>query len=261
MPQLKKAFESIGLAGKEIQILEVLLQNGPMLAAAVAKTAKLNRTTTYGILKELSDKGLVSSAKHQGVLKYQSIAPELLPGYIERRGQELLDMKNEVLEMVPQLKLMRAKGRVLPKVQFFEGTEGLKQAYEDTLENNSEKKLRDITGIDAVVTKLDQKFVTYYLEKRARLGIECIDVVPATELAKKGSAADAEYLRETKFIPAKYNFDGEISIYDNKIGIFSYAPASPAAIIIEDETIAHMMKQLFDYLASTASAANATRSA
>ena len=54
-----------------------------------------------------------------------------------------------------------------------------------------EKKLRDITGIDAVVTKLDQKFVTYYLEKRARLGIECIDVVPATELAKKGSAADA----------------------------------------------------------------------
>ncbi|OGG51495.1 hypothetical protein A3C18_03100 [Candidatus Kaiserbacteria bacterium RIFCSPHIGHO2_02_FULL_54_11b] len=254
MPQLRKAFESIGLGHKEIGVLEVLLQGGLMYAAAVAKGAKLNRTTTYGILKELSGKGLVSSTKQQGVLRYQSIAPELLPGYIERRGKELLDMKTEVAEMVPQLQLMRSKGSVLPKVQFFEGAEGMQQAYEDTLEGNREKKIRDITGIDAVVNNLDQKFVTYYLEKRARLGIECTDVVPETELSKKSKDDDKKYLRETRFIPSKFNFDGEISIYDNKVGIFSYAPKAPAAIIIEDKTIAHMMKQLFDYLATTAKA-------
>lgn len=252
MPSIIKAMRSIGLHDKQIRVLNVLLESGPMFASAIARAAKLNRSTTYVILKELQEKGLVSSAKEQSATRYQSIAPELLPGYIERKREELAESKKEVEEMLPQIKMLRAKRNVLPKVQFFEGKESVEQAYEDTLENNDEKFLRDITGVDAVFTNLDQKFLKYYLEKRARLGVRCIDLVPETNWARKSKEDDVKYLRTTKFLPAKYNFDGEVSIYGNKVGLFSYAQENPVALIIEDETITQMMKQIFDYIESTA---------
>jgi len=244
--------QSIGLGDKQIRVLTVLLESGPMFASAIARAGKLNRSTTYVILKELQEKGLVSSAKEQSATRYQSIAPELLPGYIERKREELAESKKEIEEMLPQIKMIRAKRNVLPKVQFFEGKEGLEQAYEDTIENNEEKLLRDITGVDAVYSNIDRVFLDYYLKKRARLGVRCIDIVPETEGGKKSKEDDEKYLRTTKFIPGRFNFDGDVSIYGNKVGLFSYAHENPIALIIEDATIAKMMKQIFDYIESTA---------
>jgi HTH-type transcriptional regulator, sugar sensing transcriptional regulator len=251
MPAITKALQSIGLDDKQIRVLTVLLQNGPMFASAIGKAAKLNRSTTYVILKELQEKGLVSSAKEESATRFQSIAPELLPGYIERKRDELAESKKEVEEMLPQIKLIRAKRNVLPKVQFFEGKEAVERAYEDTLENNDEKLLRDITGVDAVYSNIDRVFLDYYLKKRAKLGVRCIDVVPETEGGKRSKEDDEKYLRTTKFIPGKFNFDGEVSIYGNKVGLFSYANENPIALIIEDATIDKMMKQIFYYIEST----------
>src|SRR3989338_10201335 len=168
MPSITKVMQSIGLGDKQIRVLTVLLESGPMFASAIARAGKLNRSTTYVILKELQEKGLVSSAKEQSATRYQSIAPELLPGYIERKREELAESKKEIEEMLPQIKLMRSKRNRLPKVQFFEGKEAVEQAYEDTLDGNNERSLRDITGVDAVFTNVDQKFLKYYLEKRAK---------------------------------------------------------------------------------------------
>lgn len=250
-PEIRKALENIGLSGKEVVVMLAMLGHGPMFAFDIARTAKINRTTAYGILKGLSGKGLVSSAKKDGVVRYQSIALELLPGYIGRKGNDLLAINREVAELIPQIKLLRAKGSTLPKIQFFEGKEGVEQAYEDTLENNQGKVLYEITGIDAVYTKLDPRFVKYYLEKRTRLGIRSTYITPGTEIARKESETDEQYLRQAKFIPPQFTFDAEIALYDNKVGIFSYAKENPVALIIEDDTIANTMKTLFDYIEQT----------
>ena len=251
-PELKKALETLGLNRNEIAVLMVLLEDSPLYAARIAREAKLNRTTTYGVLKLLAGKGLVSADTKKGATRYQSIPPEQLPTYIERRRDALAETKEQLSEIIPQLELVRSKGKVLPKVQFFEGEEGLKQAYEDTIDNNQEKFLRDITGIDAVYTKLDQKFVEYYMKKRAKLGFQCIDLVPESEWGRRSKSDDAKYLRTTKFLPAETNFDAEVSIYDNKVGIFSYAQENPVAILIEDRTISDMMKKLFNLLEQAA---------
>src|SRR6185369_6945513 len=113
-----------------------------------------------------------------------------------------------------QIKLLRAKGKVLPKVQFFEGKEGVEQAYEDTLVNNKGKMLYDITGIDAVYSRLDPKFIQYYLNKRKALGIKAVYIAPKTQNALLATKDDAKYIRSVRFIPPRYVFDSEISIYD-----------------------------------------------
>ena len=253
IPALIKALEELGLSGKQIAILDVLLENGgSMLVASIAKAARLNRTTTYDILRELVEKGLASQVKKEGSFRYQSIAPESLPGYVERKREALEESKKQLSELIPQIKLLRSKGKSLPKVQFFEGREGAQQAYEDVLENNKEKMLRGITGMDAVYNNFDGGWVEYFLKKRTRLGIRCINLVPETEGGKRSKIDDQRFIRTTKFLPPEYNFEGDISIYDDKVNISSFVGENPVAVIIEDPGIATMMKRAFDFMAAHA---------
>lgn len=253
-PIIKNALKTIGLADKEIAILLVLLQSGPMLASSVAKAAKLNRTTAYGLLKELAEKGLVSStSKKKNGARYQSIAPEMLPGYIERRLDELVATKKEVEQVIPQLSLLRSKGKILPKVQYFEGPKGVEQAYEDMLEHNHGKMIYALTGLEGAVNALDPKFQDYFIGKRTRMGIKADYIVPETDIARAATKDDDKKLRYARFIPPEYNFDTEICIYDNKMSILSYALENPIALIIEDETIAKAMKQIFSFVWAKAS--------
>lgn len=253
MLPLKKALENIGLNTKALDVLSVLLEGGaPMLVSVIAKISKLNRTTTYDILKELETMGLVSKVKKEGAVRYQAIAVELLPAYIERRRESLEETKTQLLDIIPQIKLLRSKGNVLPKVQFFEGEEGVKQAYEDVLESNKEKLLRGITGMDAVYKNMGESWTEYFLKKRTRYGIRCTNLVPETGGGKRSKDDDAKYIRTTKFLPPQYNFEGDISIYDNKVNIASFARENPIAVIIEDDAIATMMKRFFDFAAEKA---------
>jgi len=249
---LIKSLRGIGLSISESVVLGILLKGGPMFASRIAKEAHLNRTTTYGVLKELVEKGLVSKVKARSATNYQALSPELLPDYIAKRREDLLEKEKELRAAIPQLLLLRSKAHVLPKVQFFEGEEGVKQAYEDTLENNSEKFLRDISGVDAIYNTFDPVWIKYYLEKRTRLGIRCSDLAPESDWARKSKGEDEKYLRTTKFLPSQYFFDVEFAIYSDKVGIFSYAKENPVAILIEDATISHAMKQLFDFIESRA---------
>lgn len=252
LPPLKKALETIGLNKNEVAVLLVLLERGPSLVSAIAKAASLNRSTTYGVLKLLSDKGLASSVKKEGVVRYQSIAPDQLPGYIERRRDVLAETKQQVAELVPQLKLLRSKGKTLPKIQFFEGVEGVKQAYEDTLENNKEKFIKAISGIGAAIDRLGEDWANYYWRRRVELNVGAVVLAPDSEWAQKIKLNDQKHLRTTKFLPAQYGFAAELSLYDNKVGIFSYAQENPIALIIEDDTVSDMMKKLFDCLEKVA---------
>jgi sugar-specific transcriptional regulator TrmB len=247
-PAVRKALEDIGLGDKEVKVLLVLLEGGPMFAAAIARDAKLNRTTTYGILKELASKGLVSSEQKKGATRYQSIAPELLPAYIERRGRELLEAKEELTKLVPQIQLLRTKGKILPKVRFFEGKEGVEQAYEDKLVNNAGKKLYEFTGMDAGYEKLGLSFIEYFLKRRRELGIHSDYIAPDTPLAREQEKLDEGLLRKVKFIPPEYAMETEISLYDNKVSLTSFSRENPVTVLIEDENIARTMKKIFDYI-------------
>lgn len=251
--EIRKVFETLGLTTKEILVFSTLLSGGSMLAAGIAKATRINRTTVYGLLKELEDKALVTSTTKGSVTRFQSIAPELLPGYIERRMQQLTDSKKVVEDALPQIKLIRSRAAQIPKVQLFEGRDGVEQAYEDMLTNTPDKKILALTGLEGVVNNLDPKFVDYFIKSRMRLGISADYIVPDTAIAREATLDDARKMRAAKFIPGRYDFNTEICMYGNRVGIYSYAQENPVALIIEDDTISRAMRQIFAFIDSQAS--------
>ena len=246
---IKKLLETLGLTGKESEVLNILLQHESLRVVDIAKKAHLNRTTTYGILKTLIEKNLASSLTKYGVQEYQSIEPMLLPSYISRQEEILAERKKEIQSILPQIEKMRSEKNVFPKLYFFEGLEGLKQAYEDTIENNESKLIEEFTGPDAMFDELGQEqWVRQYIEKRAAKNIHCKIIAPDSKWSQWTQRNDATSLRVTKLIPAEYTFATEVVLYDNKVGLFSFSKDKPMAVIIEDENIAQTMRTIFRYI-------------
>lgn len=248
---LKKTLSDLGLDKKKSAVLVALLHYGPQSGREVAKAARIERTTTYGILKNLVAKGFVSSSSEKGALMFQSLEPEALIDYIERIRLNLDERKKEIKAALPELKSLRKKRDIFPRVHFFEGRAGIKQAYEDALKNNREKVILEFAGAEALFKLMGREWADHFVDKRVRLGIACRAIAPDADWGRYAKNLDAKTNRVTKLIPEKYRFDIAIDIYDNKVALFSFSKEEPVAVIIEDDTIANAVRTLFEYVSDT----------
>ncbi len=251
IPALKKALDVLNLSEKQNAVFSVLLESGPMLVAAIAKEAKLNRTTTYDIVHELAALGLVSQTKKQGATRFQAIAPEMLPGYLERRRAALEESKKQLNQLLPELKLLRTRSNQTTRIQYFEGIEGIKQAYEDTVEHNKGKVMYGFLGGDVTLEAMGYDWINAYINKRTSAGIHAYTVATDTPTLRKFKSLDPQQMRDMKLLPPGYQFDMEVVIYDDKVFMASYRESGHLAILVKDAEIAKMMKELFRYVDST----------
>jgi len=245
---LKKILLGIGLSEKETAVLEVLLYHEHLKASDISREVGIQRTTIYAILKSLQEQGLVSAISVYGVTEFQAVSPALLLSFVERKKEELEKSMEEIQKVSSQIEQIRSASESLPKVSFFHGKEGVKQAYEDTLEGNSTKEIFVFSGPDIVFKEMGKEYVEYYVKKRTRLGIESFQIAPETEWGKYIQGQDKKYKRITKLIPEAFAFDTEMVMYGGKLGIFSFKKGRLAAVIIEDEAIVNTMMALYRYV-------------
>jgi hypothetical protein len=129
-----------------------------------------------------------------------------------------------------------------PQIRFYEGTDGLKHVYEDTL--TSSEPIRAYASVEDVHQALPGYFPQYY-KRRAGKDIPIRAIFTDTPEGRKLSKSDEEEKRESAFVPAEtYGFHPEINIYDNKIMIASWR--EKLGIIIESGEIADAMKKIFE---------------
>ena len=249
--KIKNVLLDIGLSEKEAEVLNGLFQCESSKVKELAQATHLNRSTTYVVLKSLMKKGLVTSVMKYGITEFQAIDPKLLPSYINRQKELLEQKKEEIENILPQLNNYRDNLDIIPKVNFYEGVEGVKQAYEDTLDNNKSKKIYVFSGPDVVFKEMGEEYVKYYVNKRTRLKIKSFQIAPNTEWGKFIKKNDEKYIRLTKLIPVEFAFDTEMVIYDNKLGIFSFTKNKLMAVIIENNAIVNTMLTLFRYIDQT----------
>ena len=248
--KLKQLLLDIGLAENESMLLIVLFQEGGLKVSDIAKKASLNRTTTYGIIKSLSKRRLIDSYTEYGIAKHKAIEPELLLAYVDRQQENLKNKKEDLKKIMPDICKLHINNEILPSVVFFEGIEGVKRAYEDTLTNNKSKKIHVFSGPDAIFKQLGKDYIKYYVNKRKRLGIKCYQIASSTPIVQMVQKNDEESLRVTKLIFSMSSFDTEIVIYDTKIAMFSFKDKHLLALVINDRAISDTLKKIFDFVYS-----------
>ena len=250
---LAETLSDIGLSSSEAKVFTFLLQfQGTQRVSTIARQTRLNRTTLYGILKVLLERGLVSSVEERGVLTYRSIEPASLLEHIERLREKLSQSARKVTSTVSFIEKVRSQSLgSFPSIQLFDGIEGIKQAYGDTITHNPSKEVYGFTGTQAIYDAFDVEWVRAYLVRRTKAGLKWRTIATNSPQSFSLKERDKTESRVTKILPKGYEFEIEIATYENKVLIASFSKDHPLALLIEDERIARTMRELFCYIDST----------
>lgn len=228
--------EQFGLNGKKADVYLAALELGSSSVIDIAKKAGIKRTTCYDILLDLMNEGLISETSKGKKRMFVGEDPEKIQ-------RNLKNKERLFSEILPQLQSIHNIRGSKPKIKFYEGKEGLKEVYADTLRYKTET-----VGFasDDVVKAMGMEWSMEYLARRKRAGIWARAIIPETEFMKdKFLSKDVEQLRTTKAIdPKKYPFTIEINIYGhNKVALMS--AKEEIGLIIEGSEIHNTMKLIF----------------
>lgn len=239
--ELEKTLVFLGLSKKEAAIYLALLEMGRAKVSEISRKAGMNRTTGYDILDSLVVKGLVRISGKEPKQEYVAESPNNLLSLLNREMEEKQKNIRKATELVPQLKSMQ-KVEDRPQVKFYEGIEGIRQVYEDTL--TSTETIRAYASVDDVQTTLTNYFPAYY-RRRADNGISIRAIFPDTPVSRERQTHNQTEARESALVPAStFHFHPEINVYDNKVMIASWR--EKLGIIIESAEIADAMKKIFE---------------
>lgn len=248
---INKLFQQINFSEKESRVYLALMELGSTKATDIAKKTNLNRTSVYDLLEVLLQKGLISKYKKGSTTFFNAHEPKQLLSYLDREKEEaaksIEKQKQKVSELLPQLISLQNIYTSKPKVQFFEGKKGMREAYEDTL--TSKEIILAYANVETMHEGLPNFFPEYY-KRRAENKIFIRAIMPRNALSIERAKYNQEEMRDTRLLlESEMNFSPEVNIYNNKMLIASWK--EKMAIIIESKELADLQKLTFDLLWNT----------
>jgi sugar-specific transcriptional regulator TrmB len=236
--QYFESLKQLGFNQREQDVYITLLEMQKAKINELAQRANTKRSTTYDILYRLKKEGFVSEV-HQGK-KHYFIAndPEMILSLLEEKKRLY---KRELPAILTLYNTLPQK----PKVAYFEGLEGIKELYEDTLLTLGKGDTIFAYVTDDSVKYLDE-YIQDYVKRRAAKGIRSRGILQETPGITKYLEHNREQLRNSKTVKeSEFPLENEINIYANKVIIATYEP-EPFGILIESKAVANTQRAIFE---------------
>lgn len=248
-----------GLDDKEISVYLSLISLGPSPVRLIAKKGKINRGTTYDILKSLVKLGLVSYYKQYGKEDkrqyFVAEPPQKLLDAIENKKRNLETLKLHINKSLPELESLYEKSGAKPVAKYYEGREGIKTILQDVLSTmkNALQPPLNLRGGKGELSK------TYYVYSSADIRDYLYKVYPdfnqdriAARIANRviafGKGGELAGLDERKWMDRQHSSPTYILIYGSKVAMISVtASKEPIGVVIEDQALYQTQKMIFEF--------------
>lgn len=235
--------QQIGLSEKEARVYLAALELGPANIQNLTKKSGIKRSTVYEMIKNLKQMGLMSETT-KGKRKL------LIAAEPENLKKSIIEKEKLLNQILPELKSISNAGFVNPKIMFFEGKEGLKEIYWDTLKTKSKMELW-ISPIQDIVETVGEEFLLKYIDERVKKGIwiKSLHITSKKVPTYKyfDPATYEKTLRQVRFSSEEIDIPNTIAIYDNRVAVMSSKKES-FGFIIESEDYAKTMAALYNSL-------------
>jgi DNA-binding transcriptional regulator GbsR (MarR family) len=247
---LENIFNALGLEPEEAKIYLLLLETGPITAGNLAKKIGMPRSSVYGFLKRLQNHNLILESQKQGVKTFSAETPEKI-NLLFRQRQETLTKNQELFKnLLPSLKPRVSQKFITPKVQLFEGKEGLQAALKDML-LFYDMETQALWPIKAMVDILSPDFFRYLNKERIKNNLYTRAIWPRKQTV---NIAEHPYLgvgeafkREIRLAPAAMDFSMGYWIYGNRV-VFISSIKESFGFIIESAEMAETLKAQFEII-------------
>lgn len=250
---LPSTFEKIGLSQKEALVYSTLIKLGGAYPSKIAEDTKLNRSTVYKILLDLSVKGLVNEIKKKNKIYYQTEKPSKLLRYAKDQVTLANDQLETVQKVIPDLEGIYSLFSNKPKISYFEGIDGILSIYEDHIATTEKYEMVAFANATELENVFPEKFFDNYRRTKEKIGITTRGIITdseknATFIERMYAGYKKEIVPKTKLIPSsEFPFKGELTIYrNNRVSIVNLNKEHLTGLIIEDETIYNMMRMIFE---------------
>lgn len=249
---LSKQLRELGLSEKSALVYAYLLEQGSAVPSAIALATKLNRSTVYTVLNDLKIKGLVTEIERGKIQCYQVEDPAKLPGIIKQQIQSAEDRYEKAKALLPELQGLFSLTPNKPRVRFFEGINGVVSVYSEHIQVNKPYEMLSYSNVEQLIPQLPKSFVTRYIKEKARLRITTRAIFPDTEFSQRyngklyGDAPEAIRIRAKYIPPTSFPFQADVTIFGDKVSIVNFSQNSAIGVIIEDKTIAGLMRMSFE---------------
>src|ERR1700722_7802450 len=133
--EIQVILKNFGLSEKEIAVYLALIELGPSSVREISAKSKVNRGTSYDILKSLIDLGIVSFYNKEAKQYFLAEQPEKLLSALDKKQEDLSLIKSNIQDSLPELKILFEKQGGKPTVKLYEGKQGVRHILEDVLES------------------------------------------------------------------------------------------------------------------------------
>ena len=253
--KLEQQLTRIGLSEKEAVVLLALLRHGTRTTSFIAKKSSLNRGTTYVALHSLLEKGLVVKSTKRKVQYFTGLEPRHLVAYLDQKKREIQTERETLLAMLPDLEAIVNPLTSKPKIEFFDGVEGVRSAIEQTL-NATDRTLRAYLSLIDLGEFLGWEYFVDYTKRRIKSGYT-LNAIRTHEKDKQaqhkaqlrniheGQFDSSESARrEVRHISEELAFPISVYLYDDKVTLLSSQEES-FALTITSREYSEMQKKLF----------------
>jgi len=229
---------NFGLKPQEARVYLACLKLGQATVSQMSAEAQIQRTFVYDILEDLRNQGLISAVEIKGKKYFSAISIDNFH-FLQK------DKLERFQAFLPELRVLEKTVGDRPKVRFFEGREGIKRAFEDTLNQPAESEILAFSTGEGFFTE-DQKFANNYIKERLEKKIAVRAIAPNNPETLSFTKNDKKHKRITKLVDRNnFPFANEIDIYGNKVAVISLT-GEQMAVIIESESMAKTMRSIFE---------------
>ncbi len=243
MQKIKAVLAKYGLANKEINVYLALLKLGPSPVRKVALEAKVNRGTTYDILRSLRDHGLVSYYHKETKQYFVAEDPKKFFSALKVKQDYYENVKREFKQIMPKLRSLSNVLTERPTVTYYDGLQGVRSILQDvldTLEVDKQKKYYIYSS--STIRRYLYAAYPDYSEQRVQKNIE----VQAISIGAGGQEIG---LDKRKWLTSKADAPTYTLIYAGKVAMISTNKNKmPIGLIIEDQGIYETQKLIFENL-------------
>lgn len=252
---LLSSFEALGFTSNEATLYLQLAEMGKATVQVLARRAKLPRTTAYSVLEGLAQKGLISEEKRGATRFFIASEPQALMRMVKREQETLIKKAKFAESFIEELKpLFRAKYFSIPKVQFFEGRDGVENMLYDSLDRWREAMRRTQSAWwgyqDHTFVEQYREWLEYYWETKHQ--DEIINLISndvPIEKALRGKVQGRTILP----VSAEFDFSSSIWVVGDYIVLLMTRNEPNYAFQIQDSVFAENLRLLFKLLWRTLS--------
>ena len=236
-----KQLRKFGLSEKEAKVYLSALELGNCLASDISLKSKLPRTLVYDLLERLINLGLVSYSIKGNKKHFLASNPKELIRII--KGKE-----KAISEILPSLEqLQKIKGTNRPKVQIYEGIEGMKTVMNNIL--SSGVKIFYGYGSSRSSYGIIPAFMNEWHKERVKKKIIMKVIYNNTLETRSRIKTASKTLKQAEFklMPIELESPTATVIYGNKVVLQSWTK-DPFAVEVESEMMSNNQKKYFEEL-------------